>query len=107
MSGRMLSSCQPGPASVTRVRSAWPHLWRLEEAVVWIGMTSLAYFIRPETCILHRLREGCTWWAVPEVYDPHTTVFNRYNRWSKRGLWQGICAALADADDPLSRCCLE
>ncbi len=50
--------------------------------------------------ILHRLREGCTWRAVPEVYGPHTTVFNRYNRWSKRGLWQGIFTALAGRDDP-------
>ena len=50
--------------------------------------------------ILHRLREGCTWRAVPEVYGPYTTVFNRYNRWSKRGLWQSIFASLAGADDP-------
>ena len=50
--------------------------------------------------ILHRPREGCTWRAVPEVYGPHTTVFNRYNRWSKRGLWQGIFATLAGCDGP-------
>ncbi len=37
--------------------------------------------------ILHRFREGCTWRAVPEVYGPCTTMFNRYNRWSQRGLW--------------------
>jgi transposase len=50
--------------------------------------------------ILHRLREGCTWRAVPEVYGPYTTVFNRYNRWGQRGLWQGIFAALVGCDDP-------
>ena len=50
--------------------------------------------------ILHRLREGCTWRAVPEIYGPYTTVFNRYNRWSKRGLWQGIFATLAGSDGP-------
>ena len=44
--------------------------------------------------IVHRLREGCRWRALPEVYGPYTTVFNRYNRWSKRGLWQAIFAAL-------------
>ena len=50
--------------------------------------------------ILHRLREGCRWRAVPDEYGPYTTVFNRYNRWSKRGIWQGIFAAVAAADDP-------
>ena len=38
--------------------------------------------------IVHRLREGCRWRALPAEYGPYTTVFNRYNRWSKRGLWQ-------------------
>ena len=37
--------------------------------------------------ILHHLREGCRWRALPAEYGPYTTVFNRYNRWSKRGLW--------------------
>jgi transposase len=50
--------------------------------------------------ILHRYREGCTWRAVPEIYGPYTTVFNRYNRWSQRGLWQGIFAALVGCDEP-------
>src|SRR5512142_424581 len=50
--------------------------------------------------ILHRLREGCTWRAVPEVYGPYTTVYNRYNRWSQRGLWQGIFAALVGCKEP-------
>ena len=50
--------------------------------------------------ILYRLREGCRWRAVPEVYGPCTTVFNRYNRWSKRGLWHGIFAGLVGGNDP-------
>src|ERR1700681_482888 len=49
--------------------------------------------------ILHRLREGCRWRALPAEYGPYTTVFNRYNRWSKRGLWQGIFVALASGAD--------
>jgi transposase len=47
--------------------------------------------------IIHRLREGCRWRALPDEYGPYTTVFNRYNRWSKRGLWQRIFAALVEA----------
>ena len=50
--------------------------------------------------ILHRLREGCRWRALPAEYGPYTTVFNRYNRWSKRGLWQDIFAALAGCAEP-------
>jgi transposase len=49
--------------------------------------------------IVHRLREGCRWRAMPDEYGPYTTVFNRYNRWSKRGLWQAIFAALVGCAD--------
>jgi transposase len=47
--------------------------------------------------ILHRLREGGRWRALPAGYGPCTTVFNRYNRWSKRACgrtfspcWQAV-----------------
>ena len=50
--------------------------------------------------IIHRLREGCRWRALPDEYGPYTTVFNRFNRWSKRGLWQRIFAALVAIGDP-------
>ena len=52
--------------------------------------------------ILHRLREGCRWRALPDEYGPYTTVYNRYNRWSKRGLWQGIFAAVVRCAEPLA-----
>ena len=50
--------------------------------------------------IVYRLREGCRWRALPPDYGPYTTVFNRWNRWSQRGLWQGIFAALVACADP-------
>ena len=50
--------------------------------------------------IVHRFREGCRWRALPEEYGPYTTVFNRYNRWSRRGLWQRLFAALVEHADP-------
>jgi transposase len=50
--------------------------------------------------IIHRLREGCRWRALPPEYGPYTTVFNRWNRWSQRGLWQRIFAALVACADP-------
>jgi transposase len=50
--------------------------------------------------IIHRLCEGCRWRALPDGYGPYTTVFNRYNRWSQRGLCQRIFAALVGCGDP-------
>jgi transposase len=50
--------------------------------------------------ILHRYREGLRWRTIPAEYGPRTTLFNRFNRWSERGLWQQIFAALAASDDP-------
>ncbi len=50
--------------------------------------------------ILHRFREGLRWRALPAEYGPRTTVFNRFNRWSERGLWQQLYAALAGCGDP-------
>jgi transposase len=47
--------------------------------------------------IIHRFREGCRWRALPDEYGPYTTVFNRFNRWSQRGLWQKIFKALVEA----------
>jgi transposase len=50
--------------------------------------------------IIHRLREGCRWRALPDEYGPYTTVFNRFNRWSQRGLWRAIFTALIECCDP-------
>src|SRR5579863_3396067 len=45
--------------------------------------------------ILHRFREGLRWRALPDEYGPRTTLFNRFNRWSQKGIWQSLLAALA------------
>jgi len=45
--------------------------------------------------IFYMLRTGCPWRDMPERYGPRTTVYNRFNRWSKRGIWQQICKTLA------------
>ena len=47
--------------------------------------------------ILHVQRSGCRWQDCPALYGPSTTVYNRFNRWSKRGLWQDILGALVEA----------
>jgi transposase len=46
--------------------------------------------------IVHILKVGCRWRDCPEVYGPHTTIYNRFNRWSKAGIWQAMLKALVD-----------
>ena len=45
--------------------------------------------------ILYVLKVGCRWRDVPTEYGPATTVYNRYNRWSRRGLWQRLFEKVA------------
>ena len=43
------------------------------------------------------LRTGGRWRDVPAEYGPATTVYNRLNRWSRRGFWLAMLATLAEA----------
>ncbi len=45
--------------------------------------------------IMHMLKSGSRWRDCPEVYGPYTTVYNRFNRWAKAGVWVRIFEALA------------
>ena len=45
--------------------------------------------------IFYVLRTGMPWRDLPERYGPYTTVYNRFNRWSRRGIWKRIFDALA------------
>src|ERR1700691_4161032 len=47
--------------------------------------------------ILHVLKTGCRWRDVPSAYGPPTTIYNRYNRWSQRRIWQRIFEKMAAA----------
>ncbi len=47
--------------------------------------------------ILHVLKAGCRWCDCPVDYGPSTTIYNRFNRWSRRGFWLRLLDALADA----------
>ena len=55
--------------------------------------------------IVHVLKSGCRWKDCPAVYGPPTTVYNRFNRWSWKGIWGRIFAelvVLAEVPDELS-----
>ena len=41
------------------------------------------------------LRTGSPWRDLPERYGPYTTVYNRFNRWAKAGVWLRVFEALA------------
>jgi len=45
--------------------------------------------------IFYVLRTGSPWRDLPERYGPYTTVYNRYNRWARAGVWLRIFEALA------------
>ena len=45
-------------------------------------------------------RTGVPWRDLPSEFGPWKTVFNRFDRWSKRGKWMRLFEALrTDADD--------
>jgi len=48
--------------------------------------------------IVHVLKVGCRWKDCPAAYGPSTTVYNRFNRWSRRGLWQRLFEAVVRSD---------
>ena len=45
--------------------------------------------------IVHVIKSGCRWKDCPADYGPPTTIYNRFNRWSRRRLWGDILDALA------------
>jgi transposase len=45
--------------------------------------------------IFYVLRTGSPWRDLPERYGPYTTVYTRFNRWAKRGVWLAMFEALA------------
>ncbi len=52
--------------------------------------------------IVHMLRSGARWRDCPPVYGPYTTVYNRFNRWSRQGVWGEIFYALTGVSDVVS-----
>jgi len=57
--------------------------------------------------ILHVLKTGCRWRDVPAAYGPPTTVYNRFTRWSRRGIWQRMFERMAAAGPVPEELCLD
>ncbi|WP_408634465.1 transposase [Paracoccus zhejiangensis] len=45
--------------------------------------------------IIHVLHVGCRGQDCPPGYGPVTTTYNRFNRWSHRGIWGRFFVTLA------------
>jgi transposase len=49
--------------------------------------------------IVWRLRTGAPWRDLPERYGPWQTVYSRFRRWQRAGVWDRVLAALQQAAD--------
>jgi len=45
--------------------------------------------------IVYVIKNGLQWKDAPAGYGPHKTLYNRFIRWSRRGVFDRIFAALA------------
>jgi transposase len=50
--------------------------------------------------IVHVLRSGCRWKDAPAAYGPPKTLYNRFVRWARKGVWEGVFLALSEAGGP-------
>lgn len=49
--------------------------------------------------IIHVLKRGLQWRDAPREYGPHKTLYNRFVRWSEKGIFQKIFLALVAMED--------
>ena len=45
--------------------------------------------------IVHVLKSGCRWCDCPPEYGPQMTIYNRFVRWARRGIWENLFRELA------------
>ena len=50
--------------------------------------------------IVHVLKSGGRWVDAPPIYGPRKTLYNRFVRWTAKGVWTNIFQALATAGGP-------
>ncbi|MDI9470970.1 MAG: transposase, partial [Bacillota bacterium] len=57
---------------------------------------------RPSKCrrliinaIIWILKTGAPWRDLPEHYGPWSTVYGRFNKWTKNGVWEAIFEELS------------
>ena len=50
--------------------------------------------------IVHVLKSGGRWVDAPAIYGPKKTLYNRFVRWSEKGVWQDVFHTLASVGGP-------
>ena len=50
--------------------------------------------------IIHVLKRGLQWRDAPNEYGPHKTLYNRFIRWSRLGIFDRIFKELSSRDVP-------
>jgi transposase len=50
--------------------------------------------------IIQVMVSGCRWKDAPREYGPRTTLYNRFVRWARRGVWEAVFTQLARAGGP-------
>ena len=50
--------------------------------------------------IVQVLQSGCRWRDAPAVYGPPKTLYNRFVRWARKGVWEHVFAELSAAGGP-------
>jgi putative transposase len=53
--------------------------------------------------IMYVIRNGLQWKDAPAAYGPHKTLYNRFVRWSRMGVFNRIFAELAKRPDGTER----
>jgi transposase len=49
--------------------------------------------------IFYRMRVGCPWRDIPQYFGHWSTIYRRFNRWSKKGIFVGLFHALKQEPD--------
>jgi transposase len=49
--------------------------------------------------VLWIVRTGAPWRDLPEAFGSWNSIFRRFSRWSAKGVWQRIFAAMAEDPD--------
>ena len=57
--------------------------------------------------VIHMLRSGARWRDCPAAYGPYTTVYNRFNRWSRQGVWEAVFYALTGSSGVVSSAAID
>ena len=46
--------------------------------------------------IVHVVQSGCRWRDAPACYGSYKTLYNRFVRWARKGVWERIFRTLAE-----------